>query len=360
MVYFLQITLTAWRGVCATFHLIAISATIFRLVHRHRLRRLWWDDYWAGIALVFSLGYFGSMWLRREPLDKSLSKNTMIVTFWLTTLTFPCEVWSARLSIAFSIVRLVPERTTYRRWLYGLTVLFGMMWLGLLLQKMYSCAGNSRWHNNVQVQCFLGDPVGIVTLTTDIISDTCLILIPLHLLRPVRLLPAQRRLFLAIFCSSLFSSIFGVLYAIFVFMGDDTAFEKKRGLLISLTANMKAAVTLLVSNLLVIVTYFYRTFRRGQDLESDAAAPSTKPVPVSDNSGNPRFTTTDLSSMPTFETTSTFDTTPRSQPSQPSITSSRLVNTAGSQLPTISEAETAQNSMVSSAVNARHSTATSS
>ncbi|TFK66242.1 hypothetical protein BDN72DRAFT_900005 [Pluteus cervinus] len=346
----LWVSISAWRGVNATVHLIAIFATIFRLHHRYRLRRLWWDDYWAGIALLFSFGYFATVWMRRDVGDPSLGRKEAVALFWMTTTFFPCEVWSARMSLAFSIIRLIPERAIFRRrCMYALATIFGMMWLALILEKLWVCASDSSWTHTVAVQCLLGNAVGIITLCTDVISDTCLIIIPLFMLREVRIPVGQRRLLLAIFCSSIFSSLAGVIYAIFVFRADNLGV--KRGLLISLTANIKAAVTLLVCNMLVIVTYFYRTFRRGQDLETDhTPVEPSKPAPVPASGGNHYTTTTDMSSVPTFETTSTFDTSPRSAPTNPTMTSSKFVNTAGTPLPTITETDTPSPSVATASV----------
>lgn len=41
------------------------------------------------------------------------------------------------------------------------------MWLALMLQKAWVCGHSSEWHNSRQVQCFLGDAVGIITLVSE-------------------------------------------------------------------------------------------------------------------------------------------------------------------------------------------------
>ncbi|TFK62558.1 hypothetical protein BDN72DRAFT_848539 [Pluteus cervinus] len=350
----LWISLSVWKGVNATAHLIAMSATIFRLHHRYRLRRLWWDDYWAALALLFSFGYFTTVFMRKEPGDPTLGQKKAVAIFWMTTLFFPCEVWSARMSLAFSIIRLIPERAIFRRrCMYALATIFGMMWLALLLQKLWVCVGDSSWTHNAMVQCYLGNAIGIITLCTDVISDTCLIVIPLFMLQEIRIPAGQRRLLLAVFCSSIFSSVAGVIYAVFVFRADNLG--TKRGLLISLTANIKAAVTLLVCNMLVIVTYFYRTFRRGEDLETDhIPVEPSKAIPAPPSTGNYYTTTTDMSTIPTFETTSTFDTRPHSALTDPTSTNSNLASAAEMPLPTITEVDMPSVSVATSIIGGSH------
>lgn len=42
--------------------------------------------------------------------------------------------------------------------------LFGFMWIALLLQKAVVCGRDEDWHGSRNVQCLLGETVGIVTL----------------------------------------------------------------------------------------------------------------------------------------------------------------------------------------------------
>ncbi|KAF8662797.1 hypothetical protein AX16_001081 [Volvariella volvacea WC 439] len=332
----LQLSVPAWRGIAVTLHAIADAATVFRLVHRYRLRRLWWDDYWAGIALAINIAYLTTVGLRRDPSDADFSRQTAVVVFWMTAILFPSVVWAARMSISMSIIRLVPEQTMARRLLYIMASAFFLTWMGLLFHKVGICAKTTEWHYNRAVQCYLGSTVGIVTLVTDVVSDALLIIVPLNMLRRVRLPKGQQRLLLALFSSSVFSSLAGVVYAVFVFRA--SSFGNKRALLISLTANVKAETTLLVCNLLVLVTYFYRTMRHGEDLESEIPPPTANLKEAKTTV----YTATEMSDMPTFETTSTFDANLRHNPAGTFATNgtSRVVNTSGSiPLPTINESE---------------------
>ena len=47
-------------------YIIAFGFTGFRLTHRYRTRRLWWDDFWAASALVFDIMYSSTLWM---PID---------------------------------------------------------------------------------------------------------------------------------------------------------------------------------------------------------------------------------------------------------------------------------------------------
>lgn len=45
-------------------HSLAMSSTVYRVIHRFRMRRLWWDDYLAFVALFFDVIYFATLWVR--------------------------------------------------------------------------------------------------------------------------------------------------------------------------------------------------------------------------------------------------------------------------------------------------------
>jgi len=51
-------------------HTIAFAFTVFRLTDRYRMRRLWWDDYWAALTLVLDIAYFAVLWIPIDPAGK--------------------------------------------------------------------------------------------------------------------------------------------------------------------------------------------------------------------------------------------------------------------------------------------------
>ncbi|KAF8877889.1 hypothetical protein BD779DRAFT_1231137 [Infundibulicybe gibba] len=232
-------------------------------------RRLWWDDHWAFCAFIADAIYFVSMLAKPSTTDYSVSNRRRIVHYWMSAIPPPVIVCCARISIAMSISRILPPRTATRRLLFAVSVLFALVGLSLLVQKVWVCCSNKSWHHNPAVQCYLGSTIGIISLITDIIGDTFLVVVPLQILWRVRLPKSQRTLIIAIFASSILSSATGVVYAYFVFISDSLR-GSSRGLIIGLTSQVKATITLCVCNLLVVVCYFYRVFRNGRDIELEA------------------------------------------------------------------------------------------
>ncbi|KAF8901398.1 hypothetical protein CPB84DRAFT_971574 [Gymnopilus junonius] len=48
----------AWKAVVIFLHAIAVLSTLYRLAHRFRIHRLWWDDYIVFVPLLFDLIYW--------------------------------------------------------------------------------------------------------------------------------------------------------------------------------------------------------------------------------------------------------------------------------------------------------------
>lgn len=51
------------------FHALALILTSFRLWFRYHIRRLWWDDFWAALALLGDAVCMVTMWTVTAPLD---------------------------------------------------------------------------------------------------------------------------------------------------------------------------------------------------------------------------------------------------------------------------------------------------
>ncbi|EGO29462.1 hypothetical protein SERLADRAFT_365484 [Serpula lacrymans var. lacrymans S7.9] len=134
------------------------------------------------------------------------------------------------------------------------------MWMGIVVAKIYVCARDTWWHNDIIIQCPLPIPVAIAELCTDMTADAILVALPLRLLWRVKLPQNQRIMILSIFSSSILTSVVSVVHTAFLiptssFIG-------------GITADVEGAVSLIVCNLLVIVTYLYRLFRGGSDIDS--------------------------------------------------------------------------------------------
>jgi hypothetical protein len=73
---------------------------------------------------------------------------------------------TARMSMLYSVIRIIPPMMLLRRIAYFSAVLFGCMWAALLAQKVYICAHDRAWEMLPAPQCHLGESVGILELVS--------------------------------------------------------------------------------------------------------------------------------------------------------------------------------------------------
>lgn len=100
----------------------------------------------------------------------------------------------------------------------------------------------------------------------DVIGDGGLFFFTLFVYWQGSLHSGQRLLILSILCSSILSLMAGILYAAFVFQA--SSFGLYRSLLLSLSANIKATLTLTACNLFVIVIHVYKLRGNNEDMET--------------------------------------------------------------------------------------------
>ncbi|KAJ7099692.1 hypothetical protein C8R44DRAFT_682799 [Mycena epipterygia] len=255
MVVWIQPSSTTNRVVTTTILGTAQITTFARLTLRIRARRFWFDDAWAVVALIWSFMLLVDMWIRT---DMSQSKSTRIVAYWLINLSFTSTLWSARMSVIFSVIRIVPSQLKLRKVTAGFAALFGVMWIALLVQKVYRCASDKSWYALEKPQCHLGSGVAAVELFTDFTADLVLAAIPIELLRSIRTIDSsQRKMLLIIFTASLLTTVVSIVHAVYL-LGP-------RGILEAITAQVEAAVSLLVANAAVLVPAFYRVLQMPTD-----------------------------------------------------------------------------------------------
>ncbi|EIM92700.1 uncharacterized protein STEHIDRAFT_107124 [Stereum hirsutum FP-91666 SS1] len=215
-----------------------------------------WDDAFAAISLVLTIVLIVAVWIRTDTPDVGplhQPAHTRIIAYWLANISFTLTLWAARLSMLTALIRIIPVQFRLHqlaKWSAGLFVAFV---IALLAQKIPRCIRTApQWTVLAKPQCHLGIDVGILELCTDIVGDIILIIIPLRLLWGLSVSRTRYRLLMAIFCASVFTTIVSVIHGVFV-LGPS-------GLLEAITANVEAAVSVIVSNLALLVTAIYRLF----------------------------------------------------------------------------------------------------
>ncbi|KAG2115037.1 hypothetical protein DEU56DRAFT_761718 [Suillus clintonianus] len=217
---------------------IAILLTIFRLVYRGWTRQLWWEDAWAALALVSDGVCLAWIWVR----------TTKRLPAWTFAAAFTSVVWTARMSIIFSIIRIANPSgdKVHKRITYLIAVSFVCMWAALVAYKITMCTNYS---------CRMTRTIALLQLTTDIAGDFPLIVAPLQFWKNAGLSRNNTILIMSVFGSSILITIVTIPHSIMLFhsVTETTLIMSKRD-------GNQAALSLVVCNVLVIVTLAYRVF----------------------------------------------------------------------------------------------------
>ncbi|KAG1732484.1 hypothetical protein EDB19DRAFT_1896740 [Suillus lakei] len=239
---------------------LAIALTIFRVWLRLHIRRFWWEDAWAAFAGLCGMAHLINSWVHLLS-----HGTTCVVSFWATTFMSTCINWSARMSILFAIARVA--RPTQRLFLLsmGFAILFFLMWGGFIAQKAQNFESSRNWYQLPCPSCRVDHSMAAYQLATKCVADTILVVFSFRLLWNLKLPSRQRRMILAIFSSSIIMSVFSLFHAIAHFLVD-TWVE-------TIAVNLEASSSLVVCNLLVVVTYAYREISIYPQPQSETTQP---------------------------------------------------------------------------------------
>ncbi|KAM6499954.1 hypothetical protein JOM56_005462 [Amanita muscaria] len=229
---------------------IAVTSTCLRLVHRTVKQRLWWDEFWALVSLVFVI----CQWVASVDIPESGSPSARL---WRVSyqVLYNFSLWTARISLAVTIVRICPQgrmRTVAK----GVAGVFGACCVALTVRRTAACA----MLDGLDPSCPFDTPAAAVETAFDVLADAWLICAPIYMVCRMRLPSRHLRMLVAIFTLNILTTIACSLHA---------AFRQLRMVPQAIiTANIQSATSLFVCNLLVLVTFLYRRVRGGDEATS--------------------------------------------------------------------------------------------
>ncbi|KAG1819111.1 uncharacterized protein BJ212DRAFT_72835 [Suillus subaureus] len=245
-----------------TLTVTAVLITSLRLCIRVRQKRLGIDDAWVALGMVFDFLLLISDCLYLQDYER-YPQNTRIALYYMIAQFFYGVVWSSKLSMLFTIVRLtIPGK--FRRFLMCAVGTFGAIWALLFSQLWWICETQPNWKSQPHPQCDLGRRVAITQMITDVLADFFLIVAPFFLIYKVRLSRSQKVRILSVFSTSAITTIVSLTHAYYIFAGG--------GLKEVMAAIVEASMSLIVANLSVVVAFIFR-------LSSDDDSPSN-PTPI--------------------------------------------------------------------------------
>ncbi|KAI6156755.1 hypothetical protein BKA82DRAFT_166109, partial [Pisolithus tinctorius] len=223
----------------------ATGVTLFRLFVRMRQGRLWLDDAWAALAMIFNFIFLVVDWLYLKDYSERVifSARTNLADSVLTI------AQSSRISILFTVVRLTFPGSL-RRLLVRISIAFAFAWMLLFAQLFWVCEKEGGWKTQPRPQCDLGRNVAITQIITDVLGDMILILAPFRLIYKIRLTKAQKIRLLSVFSTSAITTIVSLIHAYYVLTDG--------GLKEVLAAIVEFSTSLIVANLTVVVAFIFR------------------------------------------------------------------------------------------------------
>ncbi|KAF8993198.1 hypothetical protein BDQ17DRAFT_1431901 [Cyathus striatus] len=258
-----------FRPIIATLYFLALIPTIFRLGYRGWVRQLWWDDMWAAFSMINATLLFATYFRTTFHFTEKSSASYLDFIYISTLLTTNFALWSARLSVAVTIVRVI---ATGKMKIISkiVAVVFGLFSIGLMVQKLIICGPPS----SVKFLCSNPNITGYSELVTSIVADLWLLLAPAYLLWKMNLRKRHHRLLQAIFACEILVLTASLAHSVYI--------VRKDYILQAVTSHFEIAISHLVCNLLFLVTYIYRIFRNGEETRDVAttSAPSRHTDPL--------------------------------------------------------------------------------
>lgn len=252
-----QLKLTS--AICSAF---AIAITSYRLWRRRD--RYWWDDACAFLSMIFLLLQIAAVFMH-VPNPRVLTFMDNVAAYYIMAATFYSIIWTARLAILYSVIRIDPNPRT-RRYLHRVAVIFIVVLLVMIAQLFWVCEPMPEWKYKASPQCPLDKQVAICQLVTDILSDLLLIAAPLRLIHQMSAVDGTRRRLMIIFSTSIVTTIVSLVHAALIF--------KDAGIKVVIAAIVEDTFSLIVCNLPVVVTAILRRTGR-PDEDTDHTSQST-------------------------------------------------------------------------------------
>ncbi|KAJ7679716.1 hypothetical protein B0H14DRAFT_3063268 [Mycena olivaceomarginata] len=179
-----------------------------------RSGRFWADDACALFAFVSLIIQVVSVFLH-VPVPNNLTKTARVSAYYLMALTFYSIIWTSRLSILFSIIRIHPSPSARKH----------LFW--------------------VAVSFVTARPVSLWAVAlADVLSDSILLFAPLQLFRTLADKMLRRKLTL-IFSTCVVTTIVSLVHAAFIL--------RNGGIKVVISAIVEDCLSLIVANVPVVV-----------------------------------------------------------------------------------------------------------
>ncbi|KAH6885589.1 hypothetical protein BKA70DRAFT_113722 [Coprinopsis sp. MPI-PUGE-AT-0042] len=226
-------------------YLIAVLSTALRLFLRRKRQQLWWDDFWAVVALFMLLAMVALDIVRfwKELEQHPVRVQSFIV--WFSLWAQPTVVWSSRMSTQATIIHFLPEGQNRIISMWALGCL-GLCWLISGIVKFF--------YNGIPIPVVPGPPWGqmptAVNIGLSLLATVWLIVWPASIVMRMQLRQRAKRTLLVCFGSAL------PLFALEVFHCVNLMVNAYK--LIEYSGRIELLSSVVLSNMVIVVTFIYQ------------------------------------------------------------------------------------------------------
>ncbi|KAL0061173.1 hypothetical protein AAF712_011993 [Marasmius tenuissimus] len=233
-------------------HSLAVFFTILRLARRTRIKRLSWDDGFAGLSALLVVAFLAMCWAEKLTTDPSAyAKRRGVVSSALTGLGISA-VWTSRISLSLAMARILPPSQVRTAAIMLAGGCF-MMWSITMIYQEVALAllrGHTSWP--AWKLCI----VAACQMITDGLSTLMLVILPLYVLwrNSTTLRASDRRLVVILLASNVLGLIVVYLQIAFTIEGYTD------GLLYSI--HLEVAISVMGCSALVVFTVLSKLLSR--------------------------------------------------------------------------------------------------
>ncbi|PPQ78419.1 hypothetical protein CVT25_011894 [Psilocybe cyanescens] len=123
---------TTWKAIVTVLQLFAILVTMLRLAFRHRRCTIWVDDVTVIPPLIMELAAAVVVWFLYVDPESTTTVKNEVALYWLASISWLTILWLTRISLILSITRIFPVWGTIRRNCRGISIAFGIFYVGFM------------------------------------------------------------------------------------------------------------------------------------------------------------------------------------------------------------------------------------
>ncbi|PPQ64368.1 hypothetical protein CVT24_008437 [Panaeolus cyanescens] len=281
-----------WQVCLTIVHMSAIASACFRLLRRKFTGRLWWDDAFAAVSLFLNFVYFPTLWMRKNgPLTPFIlvrrpaesDRPRLVAASWMAQVVFPLVLWSTRTSLALSTARFIPTRHLLQWLSVILACLFICFGVGTSIQSSIACGwDDTSWMHIPPFQCPVLEGAAIVRICLDIFADIAIIVLPACAFWHItKLPPLSRKLIKACFAASILVTATSIGTAATLFTKKESTSKEQQSqtqFFAVVISHLMITISIIVCNMLVVVTSIYRVFRADEKIKPIGAPDGPREV----------------------------------------------------------------------------------